>query len=122
MINTPTYGSWLNLLERWFSALTTKKLQRSTHRSVELAADIQSWVQQWNQNPTPFTGHKTAEEILERLAGSAPPSTRTPPHNTTQFTALQLSGHLLEGSRSRAGCATHQQRSRREPVLVLVGE
>jgi transposase len=67
---TPTYGSWLNLVERWFSALTTKKLQRSAHRSVkELAADIRSWVDTWNQNPTTFTWHKTAEEILERLAG-----------------------------------------------------
>ena len=26
---TPTYGSWMNLVERWFSALTTKKLKRS---------------------------------------------------------------------------------------------
>ncbi len=24
---TPTYGSWMNMVERWFSALTTKKLQ-----------------------------------------------------------------------------------------------
>jgi transposase len=38
---TPTYGSWMNLVERWFSALTTKKLQRSAHRTVkDLAADI----------------------------------------------------------------------------------
>jgi transposase len=67
---TPTYGSWMNLVERWFSALTTKKLTRSAHRSVkELAADINTWVDNWNHNPTPFTWHKTAEEILERLAG-----------------------------------------------------
>ena len=67
---TPTYGSWMNLVERWFSALTTKKLQRSAHRSVkELAADIQAWADTWNENPTPFVWHKTAEEILERLAG-----------------------------------------------------
>ena len=67
---TPTYGSWMNLVERWFSALTTKKLQRSAHRSVtELADDIRSWVQTWNENPRPFTWHKTAEEILDRLAG-----------------------------------------------------
>ena len=66
---TPTYGSWMNLVERWFSALTTKKLQRSAHRSVkELAADIQAWVDNWNDNPTPFVWHKTAEQILERLA------------------------------------------------------
>jgi transposase/transcriptional regulator with XRE-family HTH domain len=67
---TPTYGSWMNLVERWFSALTTKKLQRSAHRSAnELAADIRAWVEVWNENPTPFVWHKTAEQILERLAG-----------------------------------------------------
>jgi transposase len=67
---TPTYGSWMNLVERWFSALTTKKLQRSAHRSVkDLAADIEAWVANWNENPTPFVWHKTAEQILERLAG-----------------------------------------------------
>lgn len=67
---TPTYGSWMNLVERWFAALTTKKLQRSAHRSVkELAADIQAWADTWNENPTPFVWHETAEQILERLAG-----------------------------------------------------
>jgi len=67
---TPTYGSWMNMVERWFSALTTKKLQRSAHRSVkELAADIEAWVANWNENPTPFVWHTTAEQILERIAG-----------------------------------------------------
>jgi transposase len=67
---TPTYGSWMNLVERWFSALTTKKLRRSAHRSVkELAADIEAWAAAWNDNPKPFVWHKTADEILERLAG-----------------------------------------------------
>ena len=66
---TPTYGSWMNLVERWFSALTTKKLQRAAHRSVkELAADITEWADTWNENPTPFVWHKSAEDILERLA------------------------------------------------------
>ena len=50
--------------------LTTKKLQRSAHRSVKaLAADIRNWVETWNQNPRPFTWHKSAEEILDRLVG-----------------------------------------------------
>ena len=67
---TPTYGSWMNLVERWFAALTTKKLTRSAHRSVnELTNDINAWVAHWNENPTPFVWHKTAEQILERLAG-----------------------------------------------------
>jgi transposase len=66
---TPTYGSWMNLVERWFSALTTKKLQRSAHRSTkELAADIRAWADAWNENPKPFVWHKSAEQILERLA------------------------------------------------------
>ena len=60
----------MNLVERWFSALTTKKLQRSARRSVkELAADIRAWVEAWNDNPKPFVWHKSAEQILERLAG-----------------------------------------------------
>jgi transposase len=67
---TPTYGSWMNLVERWFGALTTKKLKRSAHRSVKaLAADIEAWVAIWNEDPKPFVWHKSAEEILERLAG-----------------------------------------------------
>jgi transposase len=66
---TPTYSSWLNLVERWFSALTTKKLKRSAHRSVKaLATDIQTWVDQWNQDPKPFCWHRTADEILAKLA------------------------------------------------------
>jgi transposase len=66
---TPTYGSWMNLVERWFSALTTKKLQRSAHDSVAaLAADITAWVEHWNDNPTPFVWTKTADEILDKLA------------------------------------------------------
>jgi transposase len=66
---TPTCGSRTNLVERWFSALTTKKLQRSAHRNVkELAADILAWVATWNDNPRPFVWTKTADQILERLA------------------------------------------------------
>jgi len=66
---TPTYGSWMNLVERWFSALTTKKLRRSSHDSVkELATDITNWVEHWNENPTPFIWTKTADQILDRLA------------------------------------------------------
>jgi hypothetical protein len=60
----------MNLVERWFSALTTKKLQRSAHRSVKaLAADIRNWVETWNENPKPFVWTKTADQILRSLAG-----------------------------------------------------
>src|SRR6266540_4137374 len=66
---TPTYSSWLNLVERWFAELTTKWIKRSAHRSVrDLVASIRTWITNWNDNPTPFVWHKTADEILDSLA------------------------------------------------------
>jgi len=66
---TPTYSSWLNLVERWFAELTEKWLRRGTHRSTkELEVAIRSWVDTWNDDPRPFVWHKTADEILENLA------------------------------------------------------
>lgn len=66
---TPTYSSWLNLVERWFAELTEKWLRRGTHRSTkELEGAIRSWIQTWNDDPRPFVWHKTADEILENLA------------------------------------------------------
>ncbi len=66
---TPTYSSWLNLVERWFAELTQKWLKRGTHRSTrELVASIRTWIQRWNDEPKPFVWHKTADEILDSLA------------------------------------------------------
>jgi transposase len=67
--SVPTYSSWLNLVERWFAELTTRKLRRSAHRSVaELEADLTAWIQAWNDGPKPFVWTKTADEILDTLA------------------------------------------------------
>ena len=66
---TPTSSSWLNLVERWFGELTTKKLQRSTHRSTRaLNADIRQWIGTWNEDPKPFVWTKTADQILESIS------------------------------------------------------
>jgi transposase len=66
---TPTSSSWLNLVERWFGELTTKKLQRGAHRSVrQLNADIRAWIDTWNDNPRPYVWTKTADQILESIA------------------------------------------------------
>jgi transposase len=66
---TPTSSSWLNLVERWFAELTSRKLRRSAHRSVtELEGDIRKWISEWNKNPRPFVWTKTADDILETLA------------------------------------------------------
>jgi len=61
---------WINLVERWFAELTSRKLRRGTHRSVDqLNADIEDWVQHWNENPNPYVWTKTADQILDTLAG-----------------------------------------------------
>jgi transposase len=66
---TPTSASWLNLVERWFAALTEKQLRRGVHRSTkELEHAIRSFIQHHNQDPKPFVWHKTADQILDSLA------------------------------------------------------
>ena len=66
---TPTSSSWLNLVERWFAELTTKKLRRGTHRSVrQLNTDIRAWIETWNDDPRPFVWTKTADQILDSIA------------------------------------------------------
>jgi transposase len=81
---TPTYGSWMNLVERWFSALTTKKLQRSAHNSVKaLATDIEAWVDHWNHDPKPYVWHRSADEILDRLARYCADATATEYHSAS---------------------------------------
>jgi transposase len=66
---TPTYSSWMNLVERWFAELTNKWLRRGTHRSTkELESAIGDWIDRWNDDPKPFVWHKSADEILDTLA------------------------------------------------------
>ena len=79
---TPTSSSWLNLVERWFAELTTKKLRRGAHRSVRaLNADIRAWIETWNDDPKPYVWTKTgADQILESSPPTAPESTN---HDTS---------------------------------------
>src|SRR5579862_4326689 len=66
---TPTGSSWINQVERWFGYLTAQRIRRGVHKSVQaLEADIRDWIQNWNQNPRPFTWTRTADEILDSLA------------------------------------------------------
>ena len=65
---TPTSASWLNLVERWFAELTTKKLRRGAHTSVrQLNADIRAWIDTRNDNPRPYVWTKTADQILASI-------------------------------------------------------
>ena len=65
---TPTSTSWLNLVERWFAALTEKQLRRGAHRSTrELEDAIRRYLELSNRNPKAFIWTKTADQILESL-------------------------------------------------------
>jgi transposase len=66
---TPTYGSWLNLVERWFAELTQKQIRRGSHRSVPaLETAIRAFIDAHNAEPKPFVWTKTADQILASIA------------------------------------------------------
>ena len=65
---TPTSGSWMNLVERWFAALTEKQLRRGVHRSTrELETAIRRYIDITNEQLKPFKWTKTADEILDKM-------------------------------------------------------
>ena len=77
---TPTYGSWLNLVERWFAELTTKQIRRGSHRSVrELERAIHEFLDAHNARPRPFRWTKSADEILASIARFAHRTLETHP-------------------------------------------
>jgi len=66
---TPTGATWLNLVERFFAALTEKQIRRGVHRSTrELEHAIYTYIERGNQDPKPFIWTKTADQILATLA------------------------------------------------------
>src|SRR2546427_8024394 len=73
-----TYGSWLNLVERWFAELTTKQILRGAHRSVsELERAIGAFLDAHNTDPHPFAWTKSADQILASIARFAQGTTAT---------------------------------------------
>lgn len=65
---TPTYSSWLNLVERFFSLLTDDALRRGSHTSIpQLRSAILEYVEVHNEEGKPFTWTKTADEILDKV-------------------------------------------------------
>ena len=66
---TPTYGSWINLIERWFAEITNKRIRRGAFRGVkELQAAIREYIDVHNEDPKPFVWTRTADEILASIA------------------------------------------------------
>lgn len=65
---TPTHGSWLNQVERWFGLLTQRQIKRGAHKSVAaLKAAIEEFLAAHNGDPKPFVWTKSADEIIAKI-------------------------------------------------------
>jgi hypothetical protein len=64
---TPTSGSWLNLVERWFAELTNKAVRRAAFSSVDdLQSAIEQFLEAWNEQPKAFVWTATIDAILAK--------------------------------------------------------
>lgn len=62
---TPTSASWLNLVERFFAEITTKRIRRGVFTNV---AELEEAIGDYNADPKPFVWTKSAETILDNKA------------------------------------------------------
>jgi transposase len=89
---TPTYGSWLSLVERWFAELTMKQIRRGTFRSVpQLKAAIQEFIAAHQANPKPFVWTKSADAILASIARFAQRTVDA--HTAPHVSRTTVTGH-----------------------------
>lgn len=64
----PTSSSWLNMVERWFSQITEKRIRRGVFPSVSsLITAIEEYVKYHNLNPKPFVWTASVVTILEKI-------------------------------------------------------
>jgi len=64
----PTSSSWLNQVERFFAAITERRIRRGVFKSVPaLEKAITEYLDEHNKNPKPFTWVADADSILDRI-------------------------------------------------------
>jgi transposase len=62
---TPTSGSWLNMVEIFFSIITRQAIRRGSFTSVsDLITAIETFTDGWNERCHPFTWTKPADQLL----------------------------------------------------------
>jgi len=65
----PTSSSWLNLVERWFSDISTKRIRRGSFKNVkELIMAIKKYIESHNQNPKVFVWTASVESIMRKIS------------------------------------------------------
>jgi transposase len=64
----PTSSSWLNMVERWLSQITQKRIRRGAFPSVpDLIVAINQYIELTNVSPKPFIWTVTVETILSKV-------------------------------------------------------
>jgi len=65
----PTSSSWLNMVERWFCDITSKRIRRGSFKNVkELIMTIQQYIESHNQNPKAFVWTASVESIMRKIS------------------------------------------------------
>lgn len=65
---TPTYSSWINLVESWFATLTSRRIRCGSFRSTrQLEQVIKAYLDANNDSPKPFRWTKSADDILHSV-------------------------------------------------------
>ncbi len=65
----PTSSSWLNLIERWFREITTKRIRRGSFRSVRMLEQaIYNYIEGHNDEPKPLVWTAELADLLPKIA------------------------------------------------------
>src|ERR687894_721979 len=80
---TPTSGSWLNLVEAFFSIITRQALRRGSFPTVaDLIAAIERFIDAWNDRCAPFTWTKDPDTVIAKATD--PRRCKTPVMSVTE--------------------------------------
>jgi transposase len=80
---TPTSGSWLNLVEAFFSIITRQALRRGNFPTVaDLIAAIERFIDAWNDRCRPFTWTKDPDTVIAKATD--PRHRKTPTTSDTE--------------------------------------
>jgi transposase len=89
---TPTGGSWINQVERFFAELTRRQLKRGVHRSTaELEKAIRQYIEESNRTAKPFIWTKSAQQILDSMQRFCLRTLAA--HKPTLITRISGTGH-----------------------------
>ncbi|WP_258053851.1 hypothetical protein [Streptomyces sp. Ru72] len=65
---TPTYSSWIHQVERWFTGLERRCLERGVLCSPdEFKTALEDWIKTWNEQARLFRWTKTADRTIGHI-------------------------------------------------------